>query len=134
MSSQIRKTCKNPEKKLKKALFSSQGGKYYTQNKEVCNPKNLSIPKILSSPRKQAHFAPDILMCVSSMCGLLEAILARLVIRHSASLKLEHFCGYKAVQLHLSAPFVYTFLLIITSVSLWLKTLALESKLSRKNG
>lgn len=43
----------------------------------------------------------------------------------------EHFCGFEAAQLHLSTPFVYIFLLIITSValgiSLWSKCLPWEA-------
>lgn len=71
--------------------------------------QNVSIPKILNSPRKQAHFAPDILMCVSSMCGLLEAILACLVISPPASLKGNIFvvtrpCNYTSL-LHLFISF-----------------------------
>lgn len=64
-------------------------------------------------------------MCVSIVCGLLEAILACLVISPSASPK-----GYIFVvtrRCNYTSPFVYIFLLIITSValgiSLWLKHL-----------
>lgn len=113
-------------KKPLKVPKMSDNLKLHTADRSVI--KTWSIPKTLSNPRKQAHFAPDILMCISDVCGLLETILCLSGYQPFGFIEGEHFCGFKAVQLHLSNPFVYIFLLIITSVALgMIKMLSLGS-------
>lgn len=95
----LRRACEQLEN------LNSQDDRYQTlhRTEKSVIKTTVSIPSTLCSPRKQAHFAPDILMCVSNMCGLLAAVLACLVISPSASLKGNIFV--------VSMPRNYTFLL-----------------------